>query len=229
MTVGLEGKLVKHADLAAIAQSRKKEVLIAMLLSAMQGPDTRSVYALSGVLSKFLCESLQPFRIKKKGEGDVSSRNQVVTGRIDQGNRGHERKLELAELVKGLETRFGVTAAAPVADGGSGRRRRGSGSGGKRRRHLDVILASARVDKKIQVIKVVREPTSPRTQGQGLGRGRTEARQDRRQGRSRLDEEEARGERSQSRGQVGNCWSCSVMVGFWTWRDRRSSAYEFEG
>ena len=38
--------------------------------------------------------------------------------------------LELSELVKGMETRFGVTAAAPVAMAAPCRRWRGSGSGG---------------------------------------------------------------------------------------------------
>ena len=55
VTVGvLEGRLVQAADLTAIAQLPKKEVLIAMLLSAMQGPIRGVVYALSGVLSKFV-------------------------------------------------------------------------------------------------------------------------------------------------------------------------------
>ena len=67
--------------------------------------------------------------------------------------------LDLAELVKGLETRFGVTAAAPVAmaaapaaGGGAAAARREDGV----RRHS----GSAPADKKIQVIKVVRELTS---------------------------------------------------------------------
>ena len=38
--------------------------------------------------------------------------------------------LELAELVKGLESRFGVTAAAPVADCGGGRWRWCGGGAG---------------------------------------------------------------------------------------------------
>lgn len=69
--------------------------------------------------------------------------------------------LELSELVKGLETRFGVTAAAPVAMAAPG----AAGGGGaaaaaEEKTSFDVILASAAADKKIQVIKVVRELTS---------------------------------------------------------------------
>ena len=57
---------VQAAELDAIAKLPKKEVLIAMLLSAMQGPIRGVVYTLSGVLAN-LCESLQPLRIKGKG------------------------------------------------------------------------------------------------------------------------------------------------------------------
>ena len=67
--------------------------------------------------------------------------------------------LDLAELVKGLETRFGVTAAAPVAAaapaaGG------GAAAAAEEKTSFDVVLVSAPADKKIQVIKVVRELTS---------------------------------------------------------------------
>ena len=64
--------------------------------------------------------------------------------------------LELAELVKALEEKFGVSAAAPVvmAGGGGG----GDEAAAEEKDSFDVVLASAG-DKKIQVIKVVREIT----------------------------------------------------------------------
>jgi large subunit ribosomal protein L7/L12 len=70
--------------------------------------------------------------------------------------------IEISDLVKQFEETFGVTAAAPVAvaaapTGG------GSGGGGDEaaaeQEEFDVILDSAG-EKKIQVIKVVRELTS---------------------------------------------------------------------
>ena len=67
--------------------------------------------------------------------------------------------LELADLVKGLETRFGVTAAAPVAvaaPAGGG----AAAAPAEEKTSFDVVLVSAPADKKIQVIKVVRELTS---------------------------------------------------------------------
>jgi large subunit ribosomal protein L7/L12 len=67
--------------------------------------------------------------------------------------------LELSELVKGLETRFGVTAAAPVAVAAAPAAG-GGAAAAEEKTSFDVILASAPADKKIQIIKVVRELTS---------------------------------------------------------------------
>jgi len=67
--------------------------------------------------------------------------------------------IETAELVKQLETAWGVTAAAPVAVAAAG----GAAAGGaaaapaEAKTAFDVILVSAPADKKISVIKAVRE------------------------------------------------------------------------
>src|SRR3954470_17177763 len=68
--------------------------------------------------------------------------------------------LEISELVKQFEETFGVTAAAPVAvaaapGGGGG----AAPEAAAEQEEFDVVLESAG-DKKIQVIKVVRELTS---------------------------------------------------------------------
>ena len=64
--------------------------------------------------------------------------------------------LELAELVKALQDKFGVSAAAPVAVAAAPAA--GGAAAAEEKTSFDVILASAG-DKKIQVIKVVRELT----------------------------------------------------------------------
>ncbi len=68
--------------------------------------------------------------------------------------------LQLAELIKMVEERFGVTAAAPMAvaaapGGGGGQ----AAAAAEEKTAFDVVLSAAG-DKKIQVIKVVRELTS---------------------------------------------------------------------
>ncbi|HTI98927.1 MAG TPA: 50S ribosomal protein L7/L12 [Dongiaceae bacterium] len=67
--------------------------------------------------------------------------------------------IEIADLVKELETKWGVTAAAPVAVAAAG----GAGAGGaaapaaEAKTEFDVILVSVPADKKIAAIKAVRE------------------------------------------------------------------------
>ena len=66
--------------------------------------------------------------------------------------------LEAADLVKQLETKWGVSAAAPVAVAAAG----GAAAGGaaapaEAKDTFDVIIASVPADKKIAVIKAVRE------------------------------------------------------------------------
>jgi large subunit ribosomal protein L7/L12 len=160
MTAGvLEGKILQPDELTAVAKLPQKEVLVAMLLSAMQGPIRGVVYTLNAVLSKFV-RVIAAIQDKRKGEGDMPA----TEGKLSQEEliKAIESMsvLDLAELVKGLETRFGVTAAAPVAiaaaPGGGG----GAAAPAEEKTAFDVVLASAPADKKIQIIKVVRELTS---------------------------------------------------------------------
>ncbi|MDB4947533.1 MAG: ribosomal protein [Gemmatimonadetes bacterium] len=73
---------------------------------------------------------------------------------------GNMTVLELSEFVKSFEEKFGVTAAAPVAMAAAA----GAGGGAaapavEEQTEFDVILEAAG-EKKIQVIKVVREITA---------------------------------------------------------------------
>lgn len=62
--------------------------------------------------------------------------------------------LELSELVKAMEEKFGVSAAAPVAVAAAG----AAGAAAEEKTEFTVVL-SAVGDKKINVIKAVREAT----------------------------------------------------------------------
>jgi len=66
--------------------------------------------------------------------------------------------IEAADLVKQLETKWGVTAAAPVAVHAAGGAAGGAAApAAEAKTTFDVILASVPADKKIGVIKAVRE------------------------------------------------------------------------
>ena len=73
--------------------------------------------------------------------------------------------LEVSELVKAMEEKFGVTAAVAVAAGPAAA---GAAAAGEEQTEFTVTLESFDAAKKIPVIKVVREVT-------GLGRGEAKA------------------------------------------------------
>ena len=64
---------------------------------------------------------------------------------------------DLADLVKELETKFGVSAAAPMMMAGGGGA--AAGPAAEEKTEFDVILTAVPADKKIGAIKVVREIT----------------------------------------------------------------------
>lgn len=68
--------------------------------------------------------------------------------------------LEMSEFIKEFEERYGVTAAAPVAVAAAGAApAEGGAAAAEEKSDFDVVLTAAG-DKKIQVIKAVRELTS---------------------------------------------------------------------
>lgn len=66
--------------------------------------------------------------------------------------------LELSELVKALEEKFGVSAAAPVAVAAAGAAPAAGGAAAEEKSEFDVVLTEVGQEK-IKVIKVVREIT----------------------------------------------------------------------
>jgi len=67
--------------------------------------------------------------------------------------------LEISELIKEIEDKFGVTAAAPVAIAGGAAAAAGSADAAEEKTEFDIELTGVG-EKKINVIKVVRTITS---------------------------------------------------------------------
>jgi large subunit ribosomal protein L7/L12 len=65
--------------------------------------------------------------------------------------------IEIADLVKELESKWGVSAAAPVAVAAAGPAGAAAAPVAEAKTLFDVILAAVPADKKIAVIKAVRE------------------------------------------------------------------------
>ena len=153
----IEGKALEPAQLIATADLPSKEVLLSMLLSAMQGPLRGMAGVLQGILRGFAAVLLA-IQDKKKGEGEMAATEAKLSKEDILGAVESMTVLELSELVKGFEEKFGVTAAAPVAVAAPAAGDAGAPAA-EEKDAFDVVLAGAPADKKIQVIKVVREIT----------------------------------------------------------------------
>jgi large subunit ribosomal protein L7/L12 len=158
ITAGMvDGNVFDAARIKAVAELPSRAVLLAMLLSAMQGPVRGMMFTLSGVMRKFIGVIIA-VQEKKKGEGEMPTAEGKLTQEEILKAIDVMPVLELSELVKTMESRYGVTAAAPVAASAAA----GGGAAAapaEEKTAFDVILTSAG-DKKIQVIKVVREVTN---------------------------------------------------------------------
>ncbi len=74
---------------------------------------------------------------------------------------GNLTLVQAAELVKMMEDKFGISAAAPVAVAAAGAAPADGGAGGgEEKTEFDVIFDSFSGDKKVDAIKKVREITS---------------------------------------------------------------------
>ena len=155
----LDGQVLSTERVIAVANLPSKEVVLSMLLSALQGPARNVVSVLSGILRK-LVGVLVALQDKKKGEGDMPTAEGKFSQEDIVNAVGNMSVLELSELVKAFESKFGVTAAAPVAMAMPGAAGGAAAAPAEEKTSFDVILASAAAEKKIQVIKVVRELTS---------------------------------------------------------------------
>ena len=89
----------------------------------------------------------------KNEVADLSKEAQTVIETIEKLS-----VLELSKLVKALEDKFGVVAAAPVAVAGAAPAAGGEADSGSDSSTVDVVITAAG-DKKIQVLKAVREIT----------------------------------------------------------------------
>ena len=83
----------------------------------------------------------------------MSTKREDVLKYLEEANM-----IEISELVKDIEDKFGVTAAVPVAAAAAGGAAEGAAEGGEQS-SFNVVLSAAG-QSKISVIKVVREITS---------------------------------------------------------------------
>ena len=154
----LDGEELDPIRLSSVADLPSKAELLSMLLSAFQGPIRGFVGALGQIIRSIVgvLAAIQENKTQK-GEGEMSATETKMSKEDFIKAIEGLSVLELSDLVKGLEDRFGVTAAAPV--GVMAAAPGAAAPAAEEKTEFDVILTGAPADKKIQAIKVVREIT----------------------------------------------------------------------
>ncbi len=154
----LDGEELDPSRLSSVADLPSKSELLAMLLSAFQGPIRGFVGALGQIVRSIVAvlAAIQENKTQK-GEGEMSATETKMSKEDFIKAIEGLSVLELSDLVKGLEDRFGVTAAAPV--GVVAAAPGAAAPAAEEKTEFDVVLTGAPADKKIQAIKVVREIT----------------------------------------------------------------------
>ena len=156
----LDGEELDPARLSSVADLPSKPELLSMLLSAFQGP-IRGFVGVLGQLLRSIVAVLAAIQENKtqKGEGEMSATKAKMSQEDFIKAIESLSVLELSDLVKGLEDRFGVSAAAPVGVVAAAAGAPGAAPAAEEKTEFDVVLTGVPADKKIQVIKVVREIT----------------------------------------------------------------------
>ena len=160
----IEGQVLPPTELKALADLPSREALRAQLVGAIQGGLARLIGILTAP-QRDLVYVLQQRGAAGGADGqgnteDASSKEiamATVEEIVEQLNK--LTLLEAAQLSKALQEKWGVSAAAPVAvaamPGAAGG---AAAAAAEEKTEFDVILGAAG-EKKIQVIKVVRELT----------------------------------------------------------------------
>ena len=157
----VEGILYNPAQVEQLKNIPPREVLIAQVVGAMVGPLSGFVNVLNEILRSFVSVVDQ---VAEKAGSDPAGRPGISAsgGSVQAIIEAIEKMtvLELVELKKALEEKFGVTAAAPMAFGGGMPAAAAAAvEEVEEQTEFNVILISSG-EKKIQVIKEVRAITS---------------------------------------------------------------------
>ena len=156
----LDGASLAPERIKAVADLPSKNELLSMFLSALQGPVRGFVVGLNQIIRGIVAvlAAIQENK-SKKGEGDMATKEAKLSKEDIINGVASMSVLELSELVKELEEKFGVTAAAPVGMVAAPAAGAAGAPAAEEKDSFDVVLTAAPADKKIQVIKVVREIT----------------------------------------------------------------------
>lgn len=152
----LDGSLVEGKRVGEIANLPSKQTLQGQVVGLIASPLIRLMWVLNGTIQKFLVVLSEIQKNRPESSGGEMNTEEIIKSIEDMS------VLQLSQLIKALEDKFGVSAAmaAPVAAAGAAAPAAGAAAPAEEKNAFDVILASFPADKKINIIKVVREVTN---------------------------------------------------------------------
>ena len=153
----LDGTLIEAKRISEIANLPSKQQLQGQVVGLLASPFRRLVWVLNGTIQKFLVVLSEISKNRPESSGGEMNTEEIIKSIEDMS------VLQLSQLIKALEEKFGVSAAAmaaPVAAAGGAAPAAGAAAAAEEKTQFDVILASFPADKKINIIKVVREVTN---------------------------------------------------------------------
>jgi large subunit ribosomal protein L7/L12 len=153
----LDGTLIEAKRISEIANLPSKQQLHGQVVGLLSSPLRRLVWVLNGTIQKFLVVLSEISKNRPESSGGEMNTEEIISS-IETMS-----VLQLSQLIKALEEKFGVSAAAmaaPVAAAGGAAPAAGAAAPAEEKTQFDVILASFPADKKINIIKVVREVTN---------------------------------------------------------------------
>ena len=151
----LEGTLIEGKRIGEIANMPGRAQLQAQFVGMLASPLRRLMWVLNGTIQKFLVVLSEVQKTRPESSGGEMNTEEIIKSIEDMS------VLQLSQLIKQLEEKFGVSAAmaAPVAAAAAP----GAAAEAEKKEEktqFDVILKAFPADKKINIIKVVREVTN---------------------------------------------------------------------
>jgi large subunit ribosomal protein L7/L12 len=143
----MDGKILELNEIKALSALPSREVLLGTFVSVLNNVPTAFVRTIAEIPRSLL----NVLQAKKMAKASITKEDVVEFV-------SNMSVLELSELVKELEEKFGVSAAAPVAMMAAGPADGAAGAAAEEQTEFDVVLLASG-DKKIAVIKEVRAIT----------------------------------------------------------------------
>jgi large subunit ribosomal protein L7/L12 len=150
----LEGSFIEGKRIAEIANMPSRAQLQAQVVGMLASPLRRLMWVLNGTIQKFMVVLSEIQKTRPESSGGEMNTEEIIKSIEDMS------VLQLSQLIKQLEEKFGVSAAmaAPAAAAAPGAAAEVEKQ--EEKTQFDVVLKTFPADKKINIIKIVREVTN---------------------------------------------------------------------